>query len=314
MNFDGIEVVNSVLIVGCGYIGRQVGEKWIKRGVPVTGLVSSEASVESLRGTGITVLQSDLDTGLSVLPTEDALIYYFVPPPGNTDIDTRMRKFVSILKANKAPEHLILISTTGVYGDAGGQWVTEDSTVQPGTDRAKRRLDAEAVLSAWSLDSGVVLVILRVGGIYGPGRLPVRFLSSGQALPPVDDSPYTNRIHADDLADVCVAAAHPGFSPGIYNATDGQPMRMVDYFHQVADFLGMEQPPSSEFGAAMEKLSPAMQAYLSESRRICNQKLLSELGSGLKYPSIKEGLPSCVTPDLAAKTVSDSTGWTRETA
>ena len=300
-------MTDKVLIAGCGDVGRRVGAKWVARSAAVTGMVRSEASVDRLRGTGIFALRADLDTTSKYLPVEESLVYYFVPPSVDSDKDARMHKFVSILEqAAKPPSRIVLISTTGVYGDAGGQWITENSEVKATTDRAKRRLDAEAVLQEWSAERKVPVVILRVGGIYGPGRLPVRFIKSGQALPPVHNSAYTNHIHANDLANVCLAASRSNFSAGIYNATDGKPIRMVNYFNKVADFLGLEQPPSLEFGSAMDKLSPAMQSYLTESRRISNRKLLLEMGSGLKYPTLDEGLPSCVTPEMVPKAVNDS--------
>ncbi len=307
-------MTDKVLIAGCGDIGRRVGSKWVKRSAAVTGVVRSEASVERLRGTGIFALRTDLDTTSKYLPVEDSLVYYFVPPSVDSNTDTRMRKFVSLLsRADRPPTRIIMISTTGVYGDAGGQWITETSAVNASTDRAKRRLDAESALEEWSSKSKVPIVILRVGGIYGPGRLPIRFIKSGQALPPVHNSSYTNHIHANDLANVCLAASRANFSAGIYNATDGKPMRMVNYFNKVAEFLGLDEPPSLDFGAAMDKLSPAMQSYLKESRRISNRKLLLEMGSGLKYPTLEDGLPSCVTPDMRPKAVNDPDKPTRET-
>lgn len=301
-------MTDKVLIAGCGDIGRRVGEKWVARGAAVTGMVRNEASVDRLRGTGMFALRADLDTTSKYLPVEDSLVYYFVPPSVDSDKDQRVRRFVSILEsAAKPPLRIVLISTTGVYGDAGGQWITEHSEVNATTDRSKRRLDAETVLQEWSQASKVPVVVLRVGGIYGPGRLPIRFIKSGQALPPVHNSAYTNHIHANDLANVCLAASRPNFSTGVYNATDGKPIRMVNYFNKVAEFLGLDEPPSLEFGAAMDKLSPAMQSYLKESRRISNRKLLLEMGSGMKYPTLEDGLPSCVAPDMQPKVTNDST-------
>lgn len=163
--------VTDVLIVGCGDIGERVAGLERTAGRQVAGLIRSEASVRRLRAAGIQPITANLDMPASVrnLPARGALVYYFAPPPEKGVTDPRMETFVSVLDSSGLPTRVVLISTTGVYGDCRGEWVTEDRPPNPQVDRARRRLAAETVLRRWSETSGVPIVILRVPGIYGRG-------------------------------------------------------------------------------------------------------------------------------------------------
>jgi len=286
MKFD------SVLIIGCGYIGRRVARAWITRGENIVALARSKERAQDLEGLGIKTVRGDLDETQSLhgLSLENALLYYFAPPPQKGTHDTRMAAFVSALKPDAKPARCVLISTTGVYGDHGGAWVDESAALKPATDRARRRLDAEHVLRAWGREHGVAVVVLRVAGIYGLDRLPAARIRSGIPIIHEAECPYTNRIHADDLVDVCIAAAVRGKPDEVYNVSDGKPGTMTEYFNAVADALGMPRPPTISLQAAKHQLSPGMLSYLAESRRLDNRKMLEELGVHLKYPNLEAGL------------------------
>ena len=133
-------------------------------------------------------------------------------------------------------------------------------------------------------------MILRVGGIYGPGRLPEKRIRD--QIPVIHETlaPKTNRIHADDLAEICIAAAKYGRDGEIYNVSDGCDSNMTEYFFQVADHLGLARPPSIDWETAKNVLSPGMLSYLRESRRMNNSKMLKELRIRLKYPDLISGL------------------------
>ncbi len=286
MKFD------SVFIIGCGHIGRRVASVWISRGEKVSALVRSKESARALNAMGIETVHGDLDdvhslTGLSL---ENTLLYYFAPPPQQGSHDTRMAAFVSSLQTGAVPARCVLISTTGVYGDHGGAWVDETAALKPATDRARRRLDAENILRAWGREHGVAVVVLRVAGIYAPERLPVDRIRSGIPVVHEAECPYTNRIHADDLMDVCIAAAERGIADEIYNVSDGTPGTMTEYFNAVADALGMPRPPTISMQAARHRLSPGMLSYLAESRRLDNRKMLAGLGVRLKHANLASGL------------------------
>ncbi len=284
-----------ILIVGCGYVGRRVARRWSDLGVRVQALARSDEAVMRLRALGIEPIAGDLDHPDSLLGLETAhvLVYYFAPPPAQGERDTRMRAFADSVMGRAPPLRVVLMSTTGVYGDCGGAWVSEDTPAHPRTARARRRLDAETVLQRAGLAAAVPVVVLRVAGISGPGRRPLARLRARLPLPPASQCPYTNRIHADDLAKVCVAAAERGQAGSVYNVSDGAPSTMVEYFCRVADYAGLPHPPTVPLAEARRALSGAMMEYLTESRRIDNGKMLRELAVRLDYPDLETGLSAC---------------------
>ena len=285
----------QVLIVGCGDLGRRVGRLWRERGIPVAGLARSEASLKAMQAIGIQPLKGDLDdpTQLPLLPVADSFVYHFAPPPGQGRADPRLGALLERIAAGSLPRRIVLLSTSGVYGNRDGACVRESDPPAPGTDRGWRRLDAERQLRAFGETSGVETVILRVGGIYGPGRLPRRRLEAGTPIVPPEQAPRTNRIHVDDLATVCVAAGRRGRPGEIYNVSDGCDSSMTEYFDAVADFLGLPRPPRIDREEALRTLSPGMVSYLRESRRLDTRKMRKELGVRLRYPDLASGLAAC---------------------
>lgn len=284
-----------VLIVGCGYVGRRLARALCGEGVRVTGLVRSEESAAALRDLDARVVQVDLDApdAVALPPTAGTEIYYFAPPPGDGETDPRLRRVLAAINNNALPERIVYISTSGVYGDCGGAWVDETWPLNPTTPRALRRADAEAALRAWSEVTGVPVVILRVPGIYGPGKLPLERLRKGLPLLRAEDSPYTNRIQVDDLISVCQAAMRRGKPGAVYNVSDGQPSNMTDYFNRIADVTGLPRPPVvSRDGIG--QLSPGMRAFMEESKRLVTRRMHEELGVELRYPTLEAGLAACL--------------------
>lgn len=284
-----------MLIVGCGYMGRLLLGK-LPDPAAVTGLVRCADSAARVRALGALALQADLDApSLPTLPSGGAEVFYLAPPPASGTEDTRMHRFLAATARDGEPARIVYVSTTGVYGDCGGAWVDETRPARPGVDRARRRWDAEQQLRAWRERSGGELVILRVAGIYGPGKLPLARLEKGLPMIAEADAPWTNRIHADDLATVLLAAMARGRDGAVYNACDGHPGNMADYFNRVADLAGLPRPPVIGLDEAEGRLSAGLLSYLAESRRLSNRKMLDELGVTLRYPSLDEGLPACFT-------------------
>ncbi|HEB67563.1 MAG TPA: SDR family oxidoreductase [Gammaproteobacteria bacterium] len=287
-----------VFIVGCGDVGRRVGRLWREAGIPVTGLARSEATLDAMTSHGITPRAADLDAPQTLrdLPVKGALLYHFAPPPPRGQSDTRLANLLEALTAENRPRRIVLLSTSGVYGDHKGARVDETTPPSPGTDRGRRRLDAEQRLLRYGKAHGVETVILRVGGIYGPGRLPEARLRQRVPMVPPEQAPVTNRIHVDDLARIGVAAARRGRNGEIYNVCDGTAGNMTDYFDAVADFLGLPRPPRIDRAEAERTLSPGMVSYLRESRRLDNRKMREELGVELRYPDLASGLRACRVP------------------
>jgi len=283
-----------VVIVGCGYVGQRLARQLRAEGVAVAGLVRSAASVAALQTLGVTALQVDLDMP-DVLPAvlaRDADLYYFAPPPAEGDGDPRLRRLLAALTA-ALPGRIVYISTSGVYGDCAGAWIDETHALNPRTPRARRRADAETALQAWSAATAVPVVILRVPGIYGPGKVPLERLRKRLPLLHEADSPYTNRIHVDDLITVCRAAMERGQPGAAYNVSDGRPSNMTDYFNRIADAYGLPRPPLVRRDE-IDRLGPGMRAFMEESKRLDNRRLREELGVVLRYPNLESGLAMCL--------------------
>jgi nucleoside-diphosphate-sugar epimerase len=287
----------SMLIIGCGYMGQRVIAQ-LADPASVTGVVRSAASAAAIEALGAHALRADLDQdSLAPLPSRGTQVLYLAPPPSSGTCDTRMTRFLAATNRDGEPLRIVYISTSGVYGDCGGQWVDESWPANPGVDRARRRWDAEQQLRAWRARSGGELVILRVAGIYGPGKLPLARLKKGLPMIAAHETPWTNRIHADDLATALLAALERGRDGEVYNACDGHPGNMADYFNRVADLAGLPRPPVIPVAEAGSQLSAGLQSYLAESRRLSNRKLVDELGVVLRYRSLDEGLPACFAGD-----------------
>jgi nucleoside-diphosphate-sugar epimerase len=290
---------NSVFIVGCGDIGSRVARLEKAAGRAVAALARSEAAAAELARQGIAAIPGDLDApdSLTGLPARPAVLYWFAPPPAAGTDDPRVAGLLAALDAGTLPRRLVYISTSGVYGDCGGDWVTEDRPLAPQTDRARRRAAAERRFRDWGEHHGAACAMLRVPGIYGPGRLPVERIRRGIPVLDERESPYSNRIHADDLATACFAAARRARPGAAYNVSDGHPTTMTDYFQRVADHLGLPRPPRVSLREARASFTPNMLSFLEESKRLDNRRMLGELGVGLRYPDLASGLPACLAPD-----------------
>ena len=288
-----------IVIVGCGDIGKRVAKIWKNRGKSVFGVARSEENLNSLRQQHIHTISADLDDLASLSEfsgklTKNSLLYYFAPPPAKGVEDPRMQNFLQSLDPNNLPQHIVYISTSGVYGDHQGQSINEETLANPQVDRAKRRYHAEQLLLEYGIEHvSTSMTILRVGGIYGPGRLPLQRLKDQIPMLHENLSPQTNRIHADDLAQVCVAAANDFAAGEIYNVSDGSNSNMTEYFNTIADFCDLPRPPLVDWAEAEKSISKGMLSYLKESRHMDNSKMMSDLGIKLKYPTLKEGLESC---------------------
>ncbi len=293
-------VQNHIFIIGYGDIGRRVASLYRNNKASVTGLARSKSSVRLMKDDDVTPVIADLDDidSLSGLRLSGTLVFYFAPPPSTGITDPRMNNFLASLDREKLPRKIVYISTSGVYGDQAGQWVTENTPPKPGADRSFRRLDAENQLQQFRCEQAVEIVILRVGGIYGPGRLPEKRIRNAAPVLRQELAPKTNRIHADDLARICFAAGKYGSDGEIYNVSDGCDSNMTEYFFQVAEHLGLPKPPTVDWDKAESTLSKGMLSYLRESRRVDNSKMLSELHINLKYPDLLSGLAGIIPSSI----------------
>ena len=292
---------HRVNIIGCGYLGQKLLDELLSRKLvipkSITALVKTPLSQEQCARSGANSIAFDMDDPDSLLPDElaleQSLIYYFTPPPAQGVKDRRAETFLKLLSQKTLhahPKKIVLISTTGVYGNSHGQWVDESTPLNPNVDRARRRCDAEQQFQRYCLKFNVPLVILRVSGIYGPGKLPLKRIKAQTPIVREEDSPFSNRIHADDLLEICLTAGLSDDIEGIFNCADGHPTTMCDYFMKVAKANHLPEPPTITLEQAKTLLSSGMLSYMEESRRIDNQKLLSTFKIILKYPDLDKGL------------------------
>lgn len=279
----------SCSIFGCGYIGKRLAQQLLEKDMSVQGYVSSDDSRAECNKLGIPCNIIDLDDELPEIDLDGHSIIYLAPPPRSGQADTRMTHFLRAIESH-TPERFVLISTTGVYGDCKGDWIDETTPLNPTAERAKRRADAERQVQAYCQQHSIPLVILRVAGIYGPGKIPEARIRSGAPIVNQQDSPFTNRIHAVDLVNICEQALLNTTITGTYNVTDGHPGTMYEYFTGVAETLGLPAPPAISLAEAQHQLSEGMLSYMAESRRIDNSKLLKDFDLVLEYPSLQQGL------------------------
>jgi nucleoside-diphosphate-sugar epimerase len=234
----------------------------------------------------------DLDRPESLAALEPAhAILHSAPPPPTGATDTRTANLLAALESRGIlPTRIVYISTSGVYGDCGGALVDESRPINPQSPRARRRADAEARLALWCRARGVQLVVLRAPGIYASDRLPLERLRAGTPVLRDADDVYTNHIHAEDLAAICVRALEDAAPAGTYNASDDSQIKMGTWFDLVADRAGLPRPPRIARAESAGRMPPELLSFMNESRRLDNTRLKRTLGVRLRDPSVREGL------------------------
>lgn len=282
--------MRNLLIVGCGDIGLRAA-RLLTGHRRLFALSHSLERFPALREAGITPIYGDLDRpeslGRIAGLAQDVL--HFAPPGRSGREDVRTRNLLATLsKGDIVPQRLVYISTSGVYGDCGGEDVAETRRVRPQTERAERRLDAERRIRLWGGKNGVRVCLLRVPGIYSKERISLSRLS----LPVLVESEdvYTNHIHAEDLAHIVTRALHHGSNGRVYNVSDDSSMKMGDYFDFLAKRFDLPAPSRLPREALRHVVPESMYSFMSESRRMDNARMKKELGVLLKYPRVSDGV------------------------
>ncbi|HEY8606158.1 MAG TPA: SDR family oxidoreductase [Noviherbaspirillum sp.] len=279
-----------LLVLGCGDVGMRL-LPLVRDRFRVFALTSQPGRREVLRAAGAVPLVADLDRPetLGRLARLASYIVHLAPPQAEGGTDRRTRNLTAILPEGST---LVYVSTTGVYGDCGGQRFDETRPVRPCNPRAVRRVDAEQVLRRWARRSGSRLGILRVPGIYAADRLPVERLQKGTPALLADEDVYTNHVHADDLARIVARALFRLQPNRVYHAVDDSDMKMGDYFDAVADRFGLPRPARMPRAALAQAVSPVLLSFMSESRRLDNRRLKAELGVRLQFPTVHSAMAS----------------------
>ena len=279
----------SVSIVGCGYTGLRLAQRCLNLRHVVRGFATRPESLRHIAAVGAEAKPLNLDAEPALMDFAEHLVYYAVPPEPAGERDLRLERLLEHIDGK--PRRFIYLSTAGVYGNHGGALVNEDTPAAPQTQRASRRLAAENVVREWADSHAVSWCILRVPGIYGPGRLPLERLRRQEpAIDPRESTP-SNRIHVEDLVTACLAAGvSPRADGRIYNVTDGSDDSATAYLERVARIGSLPAPPFVSRAEAEKTFSPASWSFLRESRRVDNRRMLDELRVTLAFHDLDSGI------------------------
>lgn len=284
------------LIIGCGYLGRRVAAAWLDAGHEVTALTRSQTNAAELSRLGITPVLGDVcdSQSLAALPPAQSVLIAvgFDRTAGRSQHEVYVEGLRHVLNQVVGRcERLIYISSSSVYGQSAGEWVNESSPCEPVQSGGQCCLAAEELIRAAlpSLDAAnrarLSANVLRLSGIYGPGRLlsRVESLRAGEPLSGRGDA-WLNLIHVDDAASAVLACEERGQPGATYLITDDRPIRRDEYYGQLASLIAAPQPTFLDG-------QPAQRGSGGLNKRCSNEQARAELGLTLRYSSITAGLP-----------------------
>jgi nucleoside-diphosphate-sugar epimerase len=277
----------KVFFFGIGYCARRLiqREPWIE----ASGTARSAETVAVLRREGIEAYQfdgTDADPGLEqALGAAEAIVASIPPRDG---AGATLDRFGAAIAAAPAPRCIVYYSTIGVYGDHGGAWVDETSATRTRTARGSARLEDEARWTAAARARGAEANILRLAGIYGPGRNALVNLRRGEAKRIVKPGQVFNRAHVDDIAAISRLVLTRDLKGQIWNVADEEPAAPQDVIAYAAALLGVGPPPEEPFDQA--RLSPMAREFYADNKRVSIAKAKAELGFAPAYPTYREGL------------------------
>jgi len=287
--------MNSLLILGCGYVGEQLAKACLVRGVTVVGTTRCEQRARELDAMGIQAVLADSPDKLpdAALACCDAMLDSIpLEGSGHEFRAGQVNWIPKLARKLQQVKWIGYLSSTGVYGDAGGAWVDESWPCKPSSLRGAQRLIAEG---AW-LDSGLPVEVFRLAGIYGPGRNIIPRLQAGQ-YKAVDWNPphFSSRIHVDDIVAALLAAMNKPRVGRIMNLADDDPLPHIDYVSELARIIGAPAPVKLTPEEGDAQLSAAALSFFSDNKRVSNRLLHKELLSELKYPGFREGFGSMIS-------------------
>ena len=276
-----------VFFFGLGYCARRLiqRERWIEAG----GTARTAEAVSALRREGIQAYQfdgADADPGLEEALGKAEAVVVSIPPRDGAG--AALERFGVAIAGAPELRRIVYYSTIGVYGDHGGAWVDETSATLTRTVRGLARLEDEARWTAAARKRGAEADILRLAGIYGPGRNALVNLRRGEARRIVKPGQVFNRAHVDDIAGISRLVLTRGLKGQVWNVADDEPAPPQDVIAYAAGLLGLEPPPEEPFDEAT--LSPMAREFYADNKRVSIAKAKAELGFAPAYPTYREGL------------------------
>lgn len=285
--------MTHLLCFGLGYSAGVLAHRLAGQGWTVSGTSRTSAGAQHIADCGYRGMVFDgrsKSADVCVVLKSATHILLSIPP--DSDGDPAWRAYGDDIAANTNVKWIGYFSTVGVYGDAEGGWVSEETEARPGSERGRRRLDAENAWRALGRRSGKAVIVFRLPGIYGLGRSTIDDVRDGTARRLIKPGQVFNRIHVEDIATAVEAALSPPHPDRVYNVTDDDPCPPQDVVAYAAGLLGLPVPPDLDF--ATTELSPMARSFYSESKRVSNARMKRELGVTLAYPSYRDGLSSIV--------------------
>lgn len=280
--------MNHLLCFGLGFSARVLAARLAARGWRITATSRSTPGAAAIAALGYGVVQFDGsapfdDAGL------DGVTHLLSSAPPDVAGDPVLLQLRTHLAARARQFRWAgYLSTTGVYGDHGGRWVSEETPLTPNTERGARRVAAEEEwLALWRVH-GLPVHLFRLAGIYGPGRNQLLSILDGSAKRIIKPGQVFSRVHVEDIAGVLeasMARPHPGRTYNVCDDEAGPPQDVVAY---AAELLGRPVPPGTPYDEAM--LSPMARSFYADSKRVSNARIKEELGVRLAYPTYREGL------------------------
>ncbi len=279
-------MTKTLLSFGHGYSARALSKHLLADGWRIIGTTRRLNNADDVAATGAEVL---VWPGADIRPALDDATHILVSAGPDVDGDPVLRVASEDIAAVAGRlEWVGYLSTTGVYGHRGGDWVDEDDPLSPSTQRGRRRVAAETAWRALADSSRLPLHIFRLAGIYGPGRGPFAKVRAGTARRIIKEGQVFSRIHGDDIAQVLAASINRPNPVRIFNVCDDDPAPPQDVIAYAAELLGLPLPPEVPYEEA--DLSAMARSFYFESKRVSNNRIKDELGVRLRYPSYRDGL------------------------
>ena len=283
--------MNRLFCFGLGFSAQTLAERLAAKGWQIAGTARDVGKISHLAEHGYEIAQYSGEAGNSALPKvlhgTTHLLHSIPPGPAGDPVLEHYRGEIAKLSSL---DWIGYLSTVGVYGHQEGRWVDETTPPRPNSARTEARVQAEQTWLEFGRETGVPVQIFRLAGIYGPGRSVFDKLKAGTARRIKKDGQVFSRIHVEDIASVLegsIARPHAG---AIYNVADDEPAAPDEVVAYAAKLIGVEPPPEIDFVEA--DLTPIARSFYEGSRRIGNQRIKSELGVTLRYPTYRDGLAS----------------------
>ena len=283
----------TLLSFGHGYSARALSRILLAQDWRVIGTTRNEDKAVGLMNDGI---EPRIWPGADMAPALNGATHLLISAAPDDAGDPVLAALHDEIAARASQfEWVGYLSTTGVYGDHGGDWVDETTPLTPSTKRGIARVQAE---SAWAAIPDLPLHIFRLAGIYGPGRGPFAKVRAGTARRIIKADQVFSRTHVADIARVLAASIRNPNPSAVYNVCDNDPAAPQDVIGYAADLLGLPLPPAEDFETA--EMSPMARSFYAESKKVRNDRIKNELGVELLYPDYRSGLKALLAHELSA--------------